>query len=310
MPHQELSRRSFLTRVGTIAAATGFGGSLLTPKSVMSAFEQTSSHHPICIFVKFLQTLSFDELADTIASMEVAGIEATVRKGGQILPEHVEEQLPKLVEALRRRNLDVTIMTSNVSSVDQPLTEKVLRTAAGLGIKRYRMDYYRYDLKKPILPQLLELQPVIKDLAALNREIGIQGVYQNHAGPTFVGAGIWDMARLLEGIPKEEIALAYDIRHATVEGGTTWQTTWNLAQPHLGSVFVKDTRWQGRKLQDGALGLPDGVVDPKFFTMLKQSDPSNPISLHVEYLTKDPPDVQIAAIRENLATLRELLARA
>ena len=54
---------------------------------------------------------------------------------GQILPERVEEDLPKLQEALKARQLDLTLITTDVGSVT-PLNEKVLRTAARLGVKR------------------------------------------------------------------------------------------------------------------------------------------------------------------------------
>mgnify|MGYP002525479526 CR=1 FL=1 len=112
------------------------------------------------------------------------GIEAAVREGGHVLPEHAEEELPRLVEALKKNGLAVTIMASSINSVRQPLTEKVLRTAAGLGIKRYRLAYLRYDLAKPIRPQIASHRAQLKDLAEMNRDLGISGVYQNHAGAT------------------------------------------------------------------------------------------------------------------------------
>jgi sugar phosphate isomerase/epimerase len=42
--------------------------------------------------------------------------------------------------------------------------------------------------------------------------------------------------------------------------------------------------------------LGAGRVDPEFFSMLKRSDFSGPISVHVEYLPK-------ASVEENLAAL-------
>ena len=51
-----------------------------------------------------------------------------------------------------------------------------------LKIPRYRMGFYRYDLKKPIIGQLAELKPVFQEIAAMNREVGIAGIYQNHCG--------------------------------------------------------------------------------------------------------------------------------
>ncbi|MDP6447596.1 MAG: hypothetical protein QF805_27615, partial [Pirellulaceae bacterium] len=104
----------------------------------------------ICAFIKFVQDLPYDELAERIAEMGFDGIEATVRNGGHVLPERVEDDLPKLVEALEKHGLEISVMASNVNSVKQPLTEKVLRTAARLGVRTYRMGYYRYDAKRPV----------------------------------------------------------------------------------------------------------------------------------------------------------------
>jgi sugar phosphate isomerase/epimerase len=295
----EISRRSLLA--AGVASAAG-----LLPSRLFSA-QGTHDSYPTCVFVKFLQSLKFDDLARNVAELGFQGIEATVRKKGQILPEHAADELPKLVEALRAHGLEVTIMASSINRADDPLTEKVLRTAAGLGIKRYRMDYYRYDLSRPVRQQLQEIAPVIRDLAAMNREIGIQAVYQNHAGPVYVGAPIWDLVQLLEGIPREQIGIAFDVRHATVEGGLDWPISWNLVQPHLAAVYIKNAHWDGRHLEDGPLADPKGVVDPSFFKMLKKTDFPGPVSLHVEYLERAGIEENIAAIRADFATLKKLL---
>ena len=59
----------------------------------------------ICAFVKFVQTLSYDELAERIAELGFDGIEATIRTKGQIEPERAADELPALVEALRKAGL-------------------------------------------------------------------------------------------------------------------------------------------------------------------------------------------------------------
>ena len=165
-----VSRRAFL--------AGGMLASCLPWQIPSIAAQQETPSYSICAFVKFLQTLSYDVLAEKLAALGFQGIEATIRDRGQVLPEQATEELPKLVEALRRCQLDVTIMASSIQRVDQPLTEQLLRTAASLGIRRYRMAYYRYDLDRPIMPQLEALRPVVRELAALNKELGIAAVYQ------------------------------------------------------------------------------------------------------------------------------------
>lgn len=292
----DFTRRSFL-------ATTALAGVSLATKTVPA--QDRNPNNRFCAFVKFLQELSPEKLAETIARLGFDGIEATVRNQGQVLPHQVEDDLPPLVEALRQRNLEITVMTTNVDRADNPLHEKVLRTAAKLGVKRYRMGYFKYDLSKPVLPQLELFKPILRDLAALNRELGMQAVYQNHAGTNYVGAGLWDLRWLLEDIPVEQIGVAYDIRHATVEGGTTWPVTWNLIQPHLGMIYVKDFEWTGPKPQNVALGT--GRVDPKFFQLVKESDYKGPISVHVEYLHNDGLQKNIDALGTDLQTLRKLL---
>lgn len=258
-----------------------------------------------CAFVKFVQTLSHDELAQRIAEMGFAGIEATVRRRGQVLPERVEEDLPRLVEALDKQGLKIAVMATDVNAVDKT-SEKVLRTAAKLGITRYRMANYRYAAKQPLQQQLVSFAAQLKDLVALNRELKIAGVYQNHAGASIVGAPVWDLQRLLAPYSPQEVGAALDIRHATVEGGLGWPLHFRLLQPHLGAVYVKDFVWEGRRPRNVPLGT--GQVDPQFFTRLKECSYRGPVSLHVEYLGESGVEKNLAALKTDLGTLRKLLA--
>jgi len=297
-----ITRRDFVqkTLAATALAAT-------CPSAIFGESKSAAtSPQKFCAFEKPLQFLSYDEMAELIAKLGFNGIEATVRDGGHVLPERVEEDLPRLITALKKRGLEMTILTSSINSVDQPHTEKVLRTAAKLGVKRYRMLWYRYDLKKPILPQLDAIRPALKKLAALNRELGVTALYQNHSGPNLVGAPLWDIYDLVKDFDPKEIGIAFDIHHATVEGGLSWPVQFNLLRSHLGAVYVKDFVWQKRQVKDVPLG--EGQVDPKFFASLKQTDFTGPISVHVEYLPGKKDKALLAeALKKDFATLRAWL---
>lgn len=188
----------------------------------------------------------------------------------------------------------------------QPLSERVLRTAHSLGITTYRMGFYKYDLKKPILPQLDEIRPRVKELADFNRQLGVTAFYQNHSGEKYVGATLWDMFGLIREIPKEQIGLAFDIRHASIEAGLSWPVIYNVVRRHVGALFVKDYQWDGKKAKHVPLGT--GRVDPKFFQMVKADNFRGPISLHVEYLGKEGVQANIQALRRDLVVLRDWLA--
>lgn len=293
-----MNRRQFLAASATTLAASQFA----------SAASRHSGKHTTCVFTKPFQSLSYDELADRIAELGFDGIEAPIRDGGHIEPEHVPDELPKMVEALRKRDLEITVMTSSINDPKHPLTESVLRTASELGIRRYRMKYLKYDFSRPILTQLDEWRPRLRDLAAMNREFGITAVYQNHAGRNYLGAPLWDLVRLLEGIAVKEIGVAYDIRHATVEGGMSWPVTFHRVRPHIDTVYVKDFQWADGRPQNVPFG--EGQISPDFFNMLKETEFSGPISLHEEYLDHRKPELvpdHLAAIERDFATLKSLL---
>lgn len=296
-------RRQFMRAAAAAAASTS-----VIPHLAIGAEATSDDERPrIVCFTKFLQDLSYDELAVEIKKLGFDGVEATVRAKGHVLPERVEDDLPRMVEALRKQDIEIIAMATDVKGAD-PLSERVLKTAAGLGVKWYRMGFFKYDETdeaKPILSQLDELRPQLKELAALNRELGVQGLYQNHSDNKYVGATLWDLHRLIHDIPVEEIGSAFDIRHATIESGLSWPNLFKLMLPHIGAIFVKDYVWGEKKAQHVPLGT--GRVNPKFFEMVKKSNYSGPFSLHVEYLGKEGTDANIAALKRDLTKLKSWL---
>jgi sugar phosphate isomerase/epimerase len=252
--------------------------------------------------------MNYDEMADAIADAGFDGVEVTARqKDSYIHPDKAADELPKLKEVLAKRNLEITILTTDIASANEPTAEPMLRAAAKLGIKRYRLGFFRYDLSKPIIPQLMALLPVIREIAAMNRDIGIAGMWQNHAGADMVGATVWDMHSLIKEYPVSVLGCVFDIRHAIAEAGEAWPIYFDLMKPHLSALSVKDFRWDsGPKSVHAPLGK--GRVDPKFFKTLKKSDFRGPISVHVEYLTKGSAQENVAALKRDFATLRGRLA--
>lgn len=259
----------------------------------------------ICAFEKPLQFLSFTELADTMAVIGFSGIEATVRAAGHVLPRNVEDDLPRLHEALQKRGLEITIMATDINAVDQPHAELVLRTAAKLGVRHYRMQWYRYDLRKPILPQLDEVAAKVRSLAQLTRELKMSAIYQNHSGADIVGAAVWDIYGIIKSYDPKTIGMGFDIHHAIVEGGLSWQIQFKLIAPSLAAVYVKDFVWEKGEVKDVPLG--QGRVDPKFIPMVRELGFTGPLCLHVEYLEGKKEDVVADAFTRDLATLRSWL---
>jgi sugar phosphate isomerase/epimerase len=236
-------------------------------------------------FSKPFQNLNFDDTADVVAQVGWDGIECPLRKGGHVLPERVEEDLPKMVEALQRRHLEIVSIATDVRDASDPLTERVLRTAAKLGIKRYRLAFFHYDLSRPIPAQLDAIRAGLKDLLALNQELGLCAAIENHSGKDAVGAPVWDIYELIKDFDPRRYGVCFDIGHATIEGGYDWRIQFRLIEPYLIAVYVKDFTWKrerGRWIaQWGPLG--QGMIDPSFFGMLAKSSFFGPIVQHIEF---------------------------
>jgi sugar phosphate isomerase/epimerase len=294
------NRRQFLAA----AAASTLASTLMTSRHAVAA-ESDSTQNKICVFTKPFNSLSFDELADKIAELGFDGIEAPIRKGGHVETAAIADELPKLVEALKKRKLEITLVTSDINDPDDPITSKFLRTLGTLGIERYRMKYFHYDFKQPLADQWEEWQPKLQQLAEMNHEYGVQGLYQNHAGTKYLGASVWDLREVLGDIHPNDLGVAYDIRHATAEGTTTWPVAFRAIEPSLGMVYVKDFSIENKKVTNVPLG--EGYVDKSFFKMLSEVGYTGPISLHEEYLDhRDPklvPD-HLAAMKKDLGVLK------
>ena len=296
-----INRRNFV-----LASAAAAAAGPLTTKTASGARENPAS--TICLFTKPFNSLTFDELADRVAELGFDGIEAPVRAGGHIEPDQVEDRLPELVEALKQRDLEITVMTSDVNDPADPMTQRVLRTAATLGIERYRMKYVAYDREQPIRKQLRNWNAQFRELAAINHDFGIRGLYQNHAGGKNLGAAIWDLGEALRGISPTDIGVAYDIRHAMVEGGQSWPITFRMIRRHIDTVYLKDYAWVGKKVVNVPLG--EGHVSKDFFAMLEDIRFDGPISLHEEYLSHKKPELvpdHLAAIKRDFAKLKQWL---
>ncbi|MEM6362914.1 MAG: sugar phosphate isomerase/epimerase family protein [Planctomycetota bacterium] len=273
-----------------------------------SAAENTNESAPgfqIGVFTKPFNSLTYDELASQVADLGLQGIEGTIRRGGNVEPERVEQDLPRLVDSLSRHDLKLLVMTTDINRADDPSTQRVLATASKLGVQRFRMSYVKYDFRKPIVAQLDRWRRQFESLATLCRQYGITAMYQNHAGERNMGASLWDLDRVLADIDPAEIGVAFDIRHATIEAGTSWPVAWRLLQHRVKAIYVKDFDWRGDNVANVPLG--QGRVPRRFFDEFLPRDFSGPISLHEEYLDhRDPTLVprHWDAIASDLSTLR------
>ncbi len=280
MEIRRISRRRFMKEA--VVAGT------LVPliNSAAANQNQDKKLFQICIFSKHLQWLDYNGMAQTTAELGFDGVDLTVRRGGHVLPERVEDDLPKAVEAVKSAGIKPLMMATDINDPDDPNTEKILRTAGSLGIRCYRLGKYRYNDNKSIISTLNEAKPKIRDLAAMNKHYNIHGDYQNHAGSGYVGAPVWDLWELIKDLDPKYIGCQFDIRHATVEGGQAWPLHFKVISKWIKSLAIKDFFWEKQNNRWQAVNCPlgEGAVDfAHYLRLLKTSSIAGPISVHYEY---------------------------
>lgn len=239
----------------------------------------------IHVFSKHLQFLNYRKMAEVAAEIGFDGVDLTLRPGGHVLPEEVEKNLPRAVDAIRQVDLKASMMTTNVADPEDRTDRNVLETASDLGISYYRMAYFRYREGESIPESIRHYQGIADALSELNKKLDIVGCYQNHAGD-YMGASMWELWQLLNEADYSFLGVQYDIRHAMVEGWLSWKNGFRLIQPWIKTLAIKDFTWEKEDDQWHVKNTPlgEGGVDFKtYFRILKEYQIQVPVSLHFEY---------------------------
>ena len=276
--NETVSRREWMAGLAGAAAAAG----------AKAADQKAERRLVICAFSKHFQWTDLKEASEHCASFGYEGLDITLRTGGHVLPERVEEDLPKAVEIARKAGLRVPMVTTDIIDTKSPHAETVIKTLAALGIRRYRWGGFRYTEKASIPDQLANFKVRVRDLAAMNSHYGVCAMYHTHSGVNQVGASMWDLYMLLQDYDPNAVSANYDIGHATVEGGFGgWIHSARLLLPFMRGTAVKDFKWKQNERgvwSPGWCALGQGMVNFKqYFAMLKASSFSGPLQLHMEY---------------------------
>jgi len=239
----------------------------------------------ISLFSKHLRWLDWKQMAETINKLGFGGVDLEVRPDGHVLPEKVEEDLPKVFEICKKADVEITMICTNIGDVSNPTTEKILKIASRLGIKSYRTGWLFYDRGKTLNENLNDIKEKMKNLAEVNEYYGIKGSYQNHNGNWF-GSPVWDLGIVLQDIDSPWLGCQYDILNATIEAAESWSLGMEYIVPYIHSFDVKDAKWiwENGKQKLKYVPLGEGMVNfARFLKLTEDFNVNVPISLHAEY---------------------------
>ena len=251
------------------------------------AAQTTPKPSTICFFSKHLPQLNYSELAAWVHDAGFDGVDLTVRPGGHVLPERASQDLPRAVDTIRARGLQVPMITTELTSAADPAARPILSTAAQLQIPYFKLGYWRYTGNP--LSDVQKAASDVRNLVELAKEYGITAGFHNHARN--VGLAGWDGRLVVEDLDPKSIGYYYDANNAAEEGGVMgWEVTLRLALPRLKMAAFKDFYWAkvNGKWTSVACPLGEGMVNwSKLFPLISGSGFSGPISIHQEYKPAD-----------------------
>lgn len=280
-----MDRRGFLFRSSLAAAGLATLGARLPAIGAAAPWPPK-----LAVFSKvYLETkLTFEQAAEVTAEVGLDGIDCPVRvKSGEIMPEKAEDEMPRYAEILKKHKCSMIFITTDILGIDTPNAEKVLRTAKKLGIRYYRLGFTTYPKDQSPAALIAEQRAKFKDLAALNRELGLTAIWQNHSPSNktnlYLGGDLNTMEALMEGFSPKEIAVAFDLGHALVVHGQEWKLHFNKLKPHFGLAYVKDVNLSREGTKKFCAFGEGEFSKSDYFKELKAMGYAQPLSVHIEY---------------------------
>jgi len=248
------------------------------------------------MFTKHLQAYPIAQAADAVKGLGLDGLDLTVRPGGHVEPANAEQELPGVFALAKSKGLTVPLLTTAITSADDPYAETLFRLAAELGAPYIKLGYWRYRGFGHMAQQIAEVQRALDGIEKLARRYNVAAAVHTHSGDFMTASGPV-VAQLLQDRDPQAVVAYADPRHLFTEGGLAgWKMSLDLLAPRIKLIAVKDVIWIPQP--DAQLGkmrwvaqtapLNVGIVAwPEVFACLRQAGFDGVISMHAEYQGAD-----------------------
>lgn len=229
---------------------------------------RTSEFH---VFSKMFQppvTASPEALCDLMAAAGFDGVQWTVRPGGHVEPERAEADLPRLVKIASSRGLKCRSICTSIADGGDPLSERILKTAADCGVGVFRTGYFFYEPEHETYARSVDrFRRAFVSLCDLAARTGVRAAYQNHScwGPPVFGGAVWDVFDLIRDLDPAHVSFEYDPMHAVFETRESWRYGMRRVAPWISSIDLKDFHYapakdDPKRIDKAMVGAGEGIV--------------------------------------------------
>jgi L-ribulose-5-phosphate 3-epimerase len=289
------------------AAAEKDGG----PKNGIASGSRTSPM--ICAFSQNLIKVPYPQLGLIAQQIGYEGVDLTVMDNGHVNPRITNVDLVRAFESIRGATLEVPMITTTITSPNEPTAYPILAITGHTQVHLYRLGFWPYSTAAGAAPdiqrRLTQVRADLNGLLALGRNYQMVAMFPNKAG-AYVGEAVWDAQLILGDLDPQLIGYYFDPSQAMAEGAVGgWEIALRLVLPRLKAVAVQDFNWMksGGAMKMQMCPMGEGVVDwSAFFRILAEAHFTGPISIHQEYAAQD----ELAAMGKDLEFVRKHVKQA
>jgi len=275
----------------------------------------------LMMFAKCLQEYPLEKAGRALKDLGIPGMDLTVRSDGYIKREEATEKLPAAVQTLAQIGIEVPMLTTDITSVDEDYVEDVFAAAADCGVQWMKLGYWYYQGFGALEQSIYEVKSRVIDLEPLAKQYGVWiglHIHSGYGNVTANGAVVWE---ILRGRNPQYVGAYIDPAHMVVEGAlSVWKQCLDLLAPWIKLVAVKDIKFVYNPAGDDpksygveVVPLAEGMTPwPEVLELLSQIGFDGGITIHSDYIGGQrfrdiDADGVVAQTREDLAYLKPML---
>ena len=282
-PHP-VTRRCFLKAAGHATAV--IGASQVLSSAASAGFAAEAPLPPVAVFGKVFQQLKLDfrQSAEVTAEAGLDGVDCAVRPVAKYLPGGPPSRCRAMRKPWPNKSSAYCCWPRAFRASTRPMPARSWSRAKSSASAIIGWVSGCTSPESPRESSSGKFVARLKELAAMNRDLGMCGIFQNHSpwnnnGKGPVGGDLNELYGVIKDFDPREIAVAFDLGHAIIVHKDQWRVQYERLAPHIRVVYVKDVQRPSRFLPfgQGEFGRSG------FFPLLAKTNYRAPLSMHMEY---------------------------
>lgn len=286
-----MNRRRALTILGGLAAGSRLlSAQIVAPSGTLmpGTPEQARTRPILAGYSGNLAKVEYPELGDIAAQIGYEAIDLTVMTGGHVNPRLTNVDLIRAFESMRASQLDIPLITTNITTVQDQTAYAVMVMTARSMIPMCRLGYFPLG-NVPRPARVEQVRSALQQIVFLARRSEILPLFPNHSGD-YIGATSAEVLQVLREFPPQLAGVMYDTAYGTAGDGDQWEAGLRSLLPRIKAISVQDFR---QNKDDGSFELcplGEGLVEwDRLLGILAEAKFLGPFTIHTEYPTDDAP---------------------